>query len=199
MENILEVAQYIINKRDDVKEDEMKLHKLLYFVQKESLIQYDKPLFEEEFEAWKFGPVLLKVRKVFKDKEQLLQQNKIPVKLNENSKLIINKVIDSYADKNSWSLSRITHAEESWKRARVGLPDGENGDRPMLLENIRIDANKMKARRRFLAQSGEKEFQKYQIILTDEAEEELSKIEPAIDINKQHKQIKSRFLNQFKK
>ena len=42
--------------------DEMKMHKLMYFAQRESFIEYDKPLFSARFYGWKFGPVLKEVR-----------------------------------------------------------------------------------------------------------------------------------------
>ena len=50
MERVLDVAQYIM---DEYKKmtgetiDEMKLHKLLYFSQRECLALTNKPLFEE--------------------------------------------------------------------------------------------------------------------------------------------------------
>ena len=60
MERVLDVAQYIM---DEYKKmtgetiDEMKLHKLLYFSQRECLALTNKPLFEEQLEGWKYGPV----------------------------------------------------------------------------------------------------------------------------------------------
>ena len=45
----------------------MKLHKLLYFTQRESIIQTDEPIFQEEFEAWKYGPVMTGIRRMYKD------------------------------------------------------------------------------------------------------------------------------------
>ncbi len=40
----------------------MKLHKLLYFAQRESLAITNEPLFEENFEGWKYGSVSREVR-----------------------------------------------------------------------------------------------------------------------------------------
>ena len=42
--------------------DQMKMHKLMYFSQRESLMKLNNPLFDELFEAWKYGPVLVSVR-----------------------------------------------------------------------------------------------------------------------------------------
>ena len=52
MEKIIDVAQYVYKyylKETDEKIDEMKLHKLLYFVQRESYALLGKPMFNEDF------------------------------------------------------------------------------------------------------------------------------------------------------
>ena len=38
--------------------DEMKMHKMMYLSQRESLMTVNRSLFDDSFEAWKFGPVL---------------------------------------------------------------------------------------------------------------------------------------------
>lgn len=69
MYQILDVAAYIVSRysveNNGCMIDEMKLHKLLYFAQKESYIQTDKPLFNEKFEGWKYGPVSTDVRDAY--------------------------------------------------------------------------------------------------------------------------------------
>lgn len=65
MERIVDVAQYVYKyylKETDEKIDEMKLHKLLYFVQRESYVLLGKPMFNEDFEGWIHGPVSKEVR-----------------------------------------------------------------------------------------------------------------------------------------
>lgn len=52
MEKLMDVASYIFNRYYETKGeciDEMKLHKMLYFAQRESLIQHREPLFAETF------------------------------------------------------------------------------------------------------------------------------------------------------
>ena len=61
MIKVLKIASYLYARYyDDYKVDidEMKLHKLLYFVQRESLVSLDKPAFSEAIQAWKFGPAV---------------------------------------------------------------------------------------------------------------------------------------------
>lgn len=68
MEDVQQIASYISQRYE--KEygrqiDEMKLHKLLYLTQREAIIETGEPLFEDQFEAWKYGPVLYSVHKAF--------------------------------------------------------------------------------------------------------------------------------------
>lgn len=43
----------------------MKLHKLLYLTQRESLAVTGEPMFTEKFEGWKYGPVCREVRNCY--------------------------------------------------------------------------------------------------------------------------------------
>lgn len=154
MENLMNVASYIYKRYQDTegkKIDEMKLHKLLYFAQRESIIQKNEPLFEETFYGWKFGPVLKEIRSAYKDNTFLTTIDKDVI---SRIKSIMDKVFEEYAHKDSWSLSRLTHGEISWKNSRKGVSDGENSDNPMNIEDIMKDAERIKYRRRGLANLG---------------------------------------------
>ncbi len=62
MMGILQVASYIYKRYMDdfgVRIDEMKLHKLLYFTACSDLFIKGEPMFEAQFEAWKYGPVMV--------------------------------------------------------------------------------------------------------------------------------------------
>ena len=154
MENLMNVASYIYNHYQDMKcekIDEMKLHKMLYFAQRESFIQKDEPLFKETFYGWKFGPVLKEIRDAYRN-------DTFYTHIDENAvsrfKSIMDKVFEEYADKDSWSLSRLTHGEISWKNSRRGISDGINSDYPINVEDIRKDAERIKMRREGLANLG---------------------------------------------
>lgn len=100
----------------------------------------------EEFQGWKYGPVCVPVRvlyrkRKFENKNDCLKQSQ---KLSRESRDIIDYVLDVYGKKESWSLSDITHAEYSWRQSRIGIPEGEN---VILLDNIRIDAKRIQNRR----------------------------------------------------
>lgn len=152
MENLKVVASYICmkyQKEYGVRIDEMKLHKLLYFSQRESLIQNDCPLFENTFYGWKYGPVLKEIRKFYRD-DVLDEKNT----LSPASIKVLDKVFKKYSLKDSWSLSILTHGEISWKKSRIGIPEGENGDNEMKLSDIKLDAERIKQRRIMRKQLG---------------------------------------------
>lgn len=151
MEKLREVASYIYmryQKEFGRRIDEMKLHKLLYFAQRESLVQLDAPLFAEKFEAWKYGPVLVPVRHLYRD---YLLDESLPLEAVQKYSGVFDKVFAQYAVKDSWSLSSLTHGEYSWRHARRNVPDGENCSNEMELDDIRQDAKRIKLRRFMLA------------------------------------------------
>ena len=154
MEKLMNVASYIYNRYQDTKGeriDEMKLHKMLYFAQRESFIQKNEPLFEEVFYGWKFGPVLKEIRNAYRDNAFY---SHIDEDIILRIKSIMDKVFEEYADKDSWSLSRLTHGEIAWKNSRKGVSDGANSDCPIDVEDIRKDAERVRARREGLAKLG---------------------------------------------
>lgn len=150
MEDVLKIASYICERY--TKEychniDEMKLHKLLYLMQRETIIQTGEPLFNDQFEAWKYGPVLYVIHKHYQsgDLHEELSDEVI-----EKYKPIFDKIFLTYASKKSWSLSTLTHGEYSWQKAREGCAPDDPCKGKMKTEDIKIDAQSVKSRRAML-------------------------------------------------
>ena len=143
MDRIIDAAAYMIKKYKDVSAeqlDEMKLHKLLYFTQRESFAITSEPAFEGTFEGWKYGPVCREIRSAYCDGKISVETNDISDML----KYIINNVILEYGSLESWKLSELSHKDSSWKNARTGLSRGENGDIPLKVDDIKADACKVR-------------------------------------------------------
>ncbi len=150
MENMLLVAACICGRyREEYGEmiDEMKLHKLMYFAQRESLIQQDAPLFAETFRGWKYGPVLKELRAPYAS-GKLWE----PVDPGAEAKLrpVMDAVFAEFAPMDSFSLTRLTHSELCWKKSRKGIPPADNSDVPIPTEDIRLDALRIRQRREML-------------------------------------------------
>jgi uncharacterized phage-associated protein len=147
MESLKTVASYVFRRYQQEhgeKIDEMKLHKLLYFAQREALVQTGEPLFEGTFYGWRYGPVIKDLREEYKNETFLPE---VPREVSEKLAPVMDKIFEEYAPKDSWSLSRLTHGEISWKVSRKGIAPSESGDVAMKLEDIRRDADKIRARR----------------------------------------------------
>lgn len=144
MERIIDVAQYIFTEYKTISGnviDEMKLHKLLYLAQRESLAIVGQPMFAEKFEGWKYGPVCRAVRNCYTEDGMFGEE--IHEIANENA-YIAKNIIMQYGAYESWKLSELSHRELSWQNARKGIPEGQNGCKKLRLEDIRKDAGKVR-------------------------------------------------------
>lgn len=126
MADVFDVAQYILEKQSTITA--MKLQKLVYYSQAWSLVWDEKPLFNEEIQAWANGPVspalysehkgMYNVDSISKGKSGNLTKEEIET---------IDVVLGAYGDKSSQWLSDRTHSEAPWVEARkkAGIEDGE--------------------------------------------------------------------------
>ena len=150
MEKVARIASYVLDRyrrRFGEELDEIKLQKLLYFIQREAIIRKGKPMFEAEFRAWKSGPVILEIHERYKAGD--LQEE-----LSEDSesewKECLDYVFEELAPKSAMSLVSLAHGERSWKRARKGFTKYDRSDVPMELSDIYEDAAYRKQRRESL-------------------------------------------------
>lgn len=147
MIDVVKVASYIFQRyQDEMKRkiDEMKLHKLLYFAQREAIIQTGMPMFDDQFAAWKYGPVMVVIRNRYKSDTL----NILPTEGElAPYKSVLDFVFQNYAVKDSWSLSILTHGESCWQNARNGCLPDEHSDSLISTDAIVKDAERMKVRR----------------------------------------------------
>jgi len=145
MERIIDVADFIYKKYKEVSGgenlDEMKLHKLLYFAQRECLALTGEMLFEEHFEGWIYGPVSPEIRKSYYPKDGILESTN---EVSAETAYILNNIIEEYGKLTSWKLSKLSHDEISWNNARKGLEDWERGSKPLTIEDIKEDSKKVR-------------------------------------------------------
>lgn len=147
MESVVNIASYIIRRYQDEfgsPISEMKLHKLLYFTQRESIIQTGEPMFPESFHAWKYGPVQKEIRIAYRVG---LLDKMPPSESIIAYTSVFDKVFSQYAHKDPWSLSRLSHGETSWINARKGLGPVDHCENELSIDDIRKDAERIKLRR----------------------------------------------------
>ena len=151
MIGVKKVASYICRRyleEYNARIDEMKLHKLLYFMQRESIVQIGEPMFDDTFKAWKYGPVMLVIRQYYKNNTLNLALNKEEL---EKYKSVFDKVFSMFASKKSWSLGSLSHGEYSWKKAREGFCLYDSCDVDIKTEDIAVDADRIRTRRFLLS------------------------------------------------
>jgi len=135
--SVLDVAQYArsLLSRDATY---MKLEKIVYYSQVESLIHFHRPLFKEKIEAWVAGPV---VRELFDKHKGLKRLNSNDLGNSENltteHKVCIQWAVEKYGNMDGDTLSHLTHIEQPWKRARKGLADGTPSSSEITVESMR--------------------------------------------------------------
>lgn len=117
----LDVANYLIM-RVSVENrflDPLMLQKILYYAQCWSLAEQSQPLFDDEIQAWTWGPVVPVVWKAYSGRAPIIPRDDLYFEqLNDEQKEIIESLWCSYRDFSGPKLSRMTHKEEPWIKAR---------------------------------------------------------------------------------
>jgi len=144
MIDCLNVARYfIIRAYEDGIEAEMtnmKVQKLLYYAQSLHLALYNEPLFAEEIQAWRYGPVCPPAYKFYSDFEA--KQLPIPDKesllqLPREKKELLEEIWEYFGGYHAYKLSDMTHLEFPWKKARKGLPPQASSTEPIQLNDMK--------------------------------------------------------------
>lgn len=145
MLDCLEVAKYfIIRAYQDGREAEMtnmKVQKLLYYAQSLHLALFDEPLFEQEIQAWRYGPVCPHAYHFYSKFEA--QQLPIPSledlqNISDPEKELLEEVWRYFGQYHAYYLSDLTHIEFPWKKARKGLPSHAASTEPILREDLQL-------------------------------------------------------------
>ena len=130
---VFDVTAYILERMETMTT--MKLQKLVYYSQAWSLVWDEKPLFEEDIEAWANGPV---VRKLFDYHRGMYEISSMPLGnsglLDQEQRDTVDAVLEYYGHRSAQWLIELTHIEDPWIEARKGLPKLERGNRVISLD-----------------------------------------------------------------
>ncbi len=134
MANVFDVAKYILQKQGIMTT--MKLQKLVYYCQAWAVTWDSEPIFNEEIQAWASGPVVPVLYQHHRGMYQISDIDGNISNLKPNEIETINVVLDTYGDKSAQWLSDLTHIEDPWKNARIGVSDGTNCDNVISLSSM---------------------------------------------------------------
>lgn len=107
-----------IGKDKPIPVSNMKLQKLLYYAQGWTMAFMSKPLIDEDFYKWNFGPVIPEIYNVFKENggEPILCTSSKGKLIEDNSTLdFLNWIWSVYGDYTGIELSNLSHNESPWK------------------------------------------------------------------------------------
>ncbi len=118
----------------------MKLQKLLYYAQSIYLALHDEPLFNDEIQAWRYGPVCPAAYQFYREFEAgqlpIPQLSPIEILDTEVSK-VLDEVWEHFGGYHAYHLSEMSHMEQPWNKARRGLPPEAPSQTPIPLEDLR--------------------------------------------------------------
>ena len=124
--NVNQVANWLIEKANNADNGDsitnLKLQKLLYYMQGYYLAVFGKPLFEEDIEAWQYGPVVPKSYDKFSTygKGVLVPTSEGVASFKEEEEELLNEVFEVYNDYSAVGLMHKTHNEPTWKETPIG-------------------------------------------------------------------------------
>lgn len=136
--NVLDVCRHVINYSNEKGYgiSNLKLQKILYFIQAYFLISTPSKCFYEKIEAWDFGPVVPEAYREYKqyggmwipsiskiyflDRENPWKSEAIPYfdnVIEKADKERIDAVVDKFSDYSATGLVTLTHAQAPWINA----------------------------------------------------------------------------------
>lgn len=116
----------------------LKLQKLLYYVQGWYLGIYGVPAFHEQIQAWIHGPVVPAVFQAYRDfKWTPIAVDTQPAKLDEQIANHTLAILGAFGKLTASQLEAISHNEAPWQEARKGLKPKEPSTKVITHESMR--------------------------------------------------------------
>lgn len=106
----LELAKYIVTKcaRDKKQISNLQLCHILYIIQRESLWRYGKRAFDDRFEAWAFGAVIVNVYYYFCGNGGMPIMSTYDAKVPEN-RSFVDEIVEKTRELEPWDLTKMAY------------------------------------------------------------------------------------------
>lgn len=138
MNNVFDVCDFILFYETKHKRPltNLRLQKLLYFIQVEFLLELEQPCFDARMEAWHYGPVVTPVYNRYKGYGSYnVEPNDFGNLENSEGKIkkirLIKEVLDDCSKKKTSELVEITHRQQPW------TSNYKNGDGEITIKCLR--------------------------------------------------------------
>lgn len=120
MYKAVDVSRFIISHEHSIGKEisNLRLQKILYFVQAKFLTKNKKVCFSDEMQAWTFGPVVPNVYYLYRIFAAFDIRDSSPFSfIPEKDKNLIKSVLDMCRPYPTYQLVDITHSQDPWKNA----------------------------------------------------------------------------------
>ena len=124
MTDAITLSRYIIHRfnEDERVITNLKLQKILYYIQGYFLKAFNRVAFLEKIYNWQYGPVVPAVYYEYKSfgASPIECFKAVDLEIKGNEKKLVDSIIDSCFQKTALELVSMTHSENPWKNSSTG-------------------------------------------------------------------------------
>ena len=120
--SILNVAEYVVSKRENKRMSRQMLHSILYFVQERYIEKEGEPLFKETFLKKGIFPCSAVLDGAFSNQAYIEQSelSEFKKKLNQKHRLVIDEVLAEFSDSTSRTIAMKLSDDKTWESTLEG-------------------------------------------------------------------------------
>ena len=120
--SILNVAEYVVARRENKRMSRQMLHSVLYFVQERYIEKEDEPLFKETFLKKGLFPCSAVLDAAFSNQGYVEQKELIEFKkkLNQKHRVVIDEVLEEFTNATSKTIAMKLSNDKAWESTSEG-------------------------------------------------------------------------------
>lgn len=120
--SILNVAEYVVSKRENKRMSRQMLHSVLYFIQEQYIEKEDEPLFKETFLKKGLFPCSTVLDAAFTNQGYIEQSELLEFKkkLNQKHRIVIDKVLEEFTNATSKTIAMKLSNDKAWESTLDG-------------------------------------------------------------------------------
>ena len=120
--SILNVAEYVVSKRENKRMSRQMLHSVLYFVQERYIEKEGEPLFKETFLKKGLFPCSAVLDAAFTNQGYIEQSELLEFrkKLNQKHRVVIDEVLEEFTNSTSKTIAMRLSGDKAWESTSEG-------------------------------------------------------------------------------
>lgn len=120
--SILNVAEYVVSRRDNKKMSRQMLHSVLYFIQERYIEREGEPLFKETFLKKGLFPCSAVLDAAFSNQGYIEQKelSEFRKKLNQKHRVVIDEVLEEFFNSTSKTMAAKLSDDKAWESTSEG-------------------------------------------------------------------------------